>query len=896
MYNPGTNYINHIKNNYTRTPKSKIVVKTSDNTEYTYTGEDFLVTYPKINHTTTQLIGGFPAKTCEFEIYNRPDNPVVSLNGCEITVYRGLLLPNTTTPVWVPMGIFAAEDADIKNNINKRSISFKGTDRTRLFERKYTTPTGITESSTMLAFVNAICTRCGVELEGSISMARNLLHAMPNVNETATDRQMIAAIAEMNGCIAIITRNGKLQFKEPATVSSDAAIPKNKYKTLSYENVYGPVNVVYFGHEDYEDTVHYPELIPENEVKWVIKDNPIIDSDREWWLNGSRVPANILGKEIRPFEITELIDDYIYDLGDIVTVTDKNGNDIEVTVLSVVTSSRIKSTFKADTPTGHEADKALSGSLKESIKSVKLEVDHVNNRVTSLVIDPDTGQSKIEQNASSIATAVGRIENIEGAGYVTTAQVDSKIEQKADTISLSVSKALNLTAHNLLLDSANCFENSAAEYVNATKRSERIEDTVTPSGKSRYFRFIPTSGDCGVRFTDVSALIGGLDKLQQNHTYTLSFYASSNTSTSFVEKYLIVYNGNELAQADIVSSVLPELGYEDKRYLITFKTNQVPAKLNISFRVENQNTTALWISSIQLEEGDTATPWLPNESEIKLATKAELALYVKTDEDGKLASFLDIEANKLSIKSDNFELTRTGEITAVAGTIGGWNIFDGGLFKERFKDEESQGCTVLSNQTEVDNLVVLAAGADNTGTADNPSFDYDTATVLLTSNNEDGNVQLRLGGSDDYHIVATSNYIGQYNGNDVIFSISTAPLFDSVSCRINSNSKFTIQKDNTSLSILAGGGSGEEMIMFSNANAGTGTGIFIGYDDFLGKGDGDRYTIGSADSLVIVTGENNALYINSGQFVLQRFASPADYTSNTWVPLKINLRNGIVGI
>ena len=62
MYNPGADYLRYKEKNISiRKPRSKIVVD-----DVTYTGLEHLVTYPKITHETDKMIGGFPAKTCEF--------------------------------------------------------------------------------------------------------------------------------------------------------------------------------------------------------------------------------------------------------------------------------------------------------------------------------------------------------------------------------------------------------------------------------------------------------------------------------------------------------------------------------------------------------------------------------------------------------------------------------------------------------------------------------------------------------------------------------------------------------------------------------------------------------------------------------------------------------------
>ncbi|MCQ2484751.1 MAG: hypothetical protein MJ168_05395 [Clostridia bacterium] len=594
--------MNYINSNYTRTPKSKIVVMDELGTEtdgITYTGEADLVTYPKINHTTTQLIGGFPSKTCEFEIYNR--NNTINLNGKEIAVYRGLVIDGTT--IWVPMGIFKAEDTDIKTNINKRSISFKGTDRTRLFERKYTDPDGITTSKTLLWLAQQICVRNGVTLNGSIPLSRLTIHSLPNVDETTTDRQMIGYIAELNGCIAMINRSGELVFKKPSVVSQ--TIPKTKYKSLSYEKQYGPVNSLYLGHEDYEDTIRYPEAMPENEIKWVIKDNPIVDSDRVWWLDVSRVPSQIIGRTMIPFEITELIDDFIYDIGDIISVTDKNGNTINVTVLSISTTSRIKSTFKADVPTGHEAERTLSGSVKEAVNKVSLKVDHLNNEITAFTGDVNSKYAQIKQTVDGFEETIEDPEN----GLVT------QINRNAQGVEQLTSRVENIKigSRNLLLDSSRFESREVRPYdssntlVTLSDEEKLLSVVSLPSGEAKAFRVSSTSSSLGIIFVG-SQILGNVKKVKPNTVYTFSFWAKTDSERTLKASSMF----HTSWALTTVSKNIPVFTNEWQYFVYTFRTGSgETARFNIRFIFENsgQSSETIYLSSLQLEESTVPSDW-----------------------------------------------------------------------------------------------------------------------------------------------------------------------------------------------------------------------------------------------------------------------------------------------
>jgi hypothetical protein len=62
-----------------------------------------------------------------------------------------------------------------------------------------------------------------------------------------------------------------------------------------------------------------------------------------------------------------------------------------------------------------------------------------------------------------------------------------------------------------------------------------------------------------------------------------------------------------------------------------------------------------------------------------VTVKAELDMSVKTDGNGNLTSEMHIGTNKLTIVTDNFNLSGSGEMTANKGNIAGWTIDEFGI-------------------------------------------------------------------------------------------------------------------------------------------------------------------------------------------------------------------------
>lgn len=603
MYNPGGEYLSYIKDSTIRKPRSKIVVDGK-----IYTGLEHLVSFPKITHETEKMIGGFPAKTCEFEIYNLDGS--LNLNGKEVQVYRGLDISDTRT-VWVPMGLFYADGEDVTNNSTKRTIQFKGTDRTRLFDTPFENvySNGIIPAETVVStVVEKICLKHGLSVDTATKaniISYRFTEAV-GTPESTTDRQTISWIAELSGCIPIISRDGQsLVFTRPTykgtvteagkTYPSGAYADKSKYKTLSAEPLYGPVNAVSFGHADYDDSYVYQDDadVQANGLhEWQINDNPLVENDRTGI--APKVFAKIKGMKLYPFNLTDFIDDYLFDINDGIQIKKKDGTHIMSYVLGVSTTSRIRSTFKAGTQDSSAADRNLAGSVKADLKSVKLSVDHVNNQITALVKESDDKYSEftqtingikgeivdtkndleaeitatasaatsqytalkteveknyvanstyntfVNQTAEKFSTQAKSIKNIQDTGYITEERCNSLIEAQSDKITLSVEENLKIGTRNILLKSE-CFAGFTPTKYKVDKALiyPSYPDTYVPSGKYSQVIFTAdsTGGDTGItrgiRFVE-SDLLGQstVDKVKPNTTYTLSFWLKTDSAFS----------------------------------------------------------------------------------------------------------------------------------------------------------------------------------------------------------------------------------------------------------------------------------------------------------------------------------------------------------------------------
>ena len=412
MYKINDDYKNYIENNTSMSPKSKIVV---DGIEYS---GNVIKTVPKISHKNEKMFGGFPTKTCSFEIYDL-DNKL-NFENKEIFVYRGLLINGKIE--YIPQGIFIPKADKITTNISQKSITFQNIeDKTQLFDTKYNSKLDWSTTHTGLEIVQEICDNLGVKLENEIFNWSNYKFKQPNFIENITNREVISRLAEIGGSIAFINRNGNLEIKEQTPTGH--TIQRKRYGKLSRENQYGIINTVVLGKEGIDDDIVYPDPNMKNKIEWKILDNPYVDLYRKEMIE--EVSKYIIGKSIIPFELTDFVDGNYLDLNDTITIIDRNGEEFTGVILNYENNSRIKSTIGANTQDSSLTNYKLAGSQKQSINEIKLLVDHINQIITALAKLTEENQTKVAEltlDVDSISQLVSKFADltttVEGRGTI----------------------------------------------------------------------------------------------------------------------------------------------------------------------------------------------------------------------------------------------------------------------------------------------------------------------------------------------------------------------------------------------------------------------------------------------------------------------------------------------
>lgn len=545
MYAISNEYKSLIETSLSLSPKSKIIV---DNVEY---DGSVIKTYPKVSHKNSTMIGGFPSKTCSFEIYDLNNN--LDFQDKEVTIYRGLDINGATE--WIPQGIFIPKSDKITTNISTRTISFNGIqDKSQLFDTKYESSLNWDNNTTHtgLEIVQEICTKLNIVLETTTFNWYNYNFKQPNFTSNTTYREVISRLAEIGGSIAYISRTGGLTIK--SQTSTGHSIARKRYSKLTKEKQFGSINVVVLGKKDINDDIVYPQTLPENKIEWKILDNPFVDLYREEMIE--TVASYIIGQSMTPFTLNDFVDGFYLDMNDTIQVTDKNNNTFNATILNYESTSRIKSSVGADTQSKSITDYNLAGSIKEQLNEVRFNVDH-NSQTIDLVA------SKVSEQQQSIT------------------YVEEQIQDLNITVEGLTNTLTKTGGGNLIKDSLGALNDG-----DWTNQVSTIRDTYTLENSIAGQGIMLNSGTIEQQIQ------------LPNEVHTLSFKYKKNLSTANVKLYL-----------NDVEYVLDQTETTEFVQQVTISNNT----LNIKFTSDTDNSC--YILDLLLNLGFTKDTWTQNANE-----------------------------------------------------------------------------------------------------------------------------------------------------------------------------------------------------------------------------------------------------------------------------------------
>lgn len=437
--------------------KNKIIVGTTE-----FDGS-VIKTNPKISHSNSTIFGGFPAKTCSFEMYNRNNN--IDFENKELKIYKGIEVNDTTE--WILQGIFIPKAKDIETNVTSKTVSFSNVqDKTQDFDVPYESNLSWDNNTTHtgLEIIQEICTKLSIELESNLFNLSAYNFKQPNFAENITYREVVSRFAEITGSIAFVNREGKLVIKSPTNVNYD--IERSRYIKLTKENKI-IFNTLVLGKEGMNDDIVYPEIIETDRVEYKIVDNPFVELYREEMIED--IAANIIGMSYVPFTLSNFVDGFCLDLNDIISVKDKEDNTLLLTLLNYEIANRISVNISAHME-NTMTDYNLAGSSKSEINKVKLDVDHNKKKITILAEETTANTKKvseIQEDVNGISASVS--------------ETTTKLTETDNKIS-DVNNKLNDYA---TVESVKTISNRVEENITATEKNTEIITKIEENGVTK---------------------------------------------------------------------------------------------------------------------------------------------------------------------------------------------------------------------------------------------------------------------------------------------------------------------------------------------------------------------------------------------------------------------------
>ncbi len=392
----------------TRQTISKLVI---DRIEYI----EQLVSHPQISVSVDSMIGGFPSKVVTFEMYRAEG---LTLADKEFEVYRGLDVNGSIE--YVLQGIFKASGEDITVNESGNKISVKAYDRAVLFDVEQVSQPEVTENYTYGDYIDFILSDVPIELSTIDYPLKDVIMQHPaNIEQGTSKRVILSKFAEIIGCICVIDRQGNLCFSKQQI--TDYTISDGYGKLLLSEQMSTVNQISVRTQADINDDVVYPDSVADA-VNYAIVNNPFVTpSDTDLI---KLISDNIIGLKMGNYTIENAVDDYIVDINDIVTVISKNGEALQLPILSYESAGRIKANYKLDLT--YEQSCVLENSLSSRVAAAEIKIDRQNAEIQMKVSEDDVC-SVISQSSSKISITANRL-TVQSDNFSLTENGDIKAE------------------------------------------------------------------------------------------------------------------------------------------------------------------------------------------------------------------------------------------------------------------------------------------------------------------------------------------------------------------------------------------------------------------------------------------------------------------------------------
>lgn len=289
---------------------------------------------------------------------------------------------------------------EVQDDDTNESVKVTAYDNGIKFLNPYSTNLDFGDSITLYRLLQDCCQTNGITLENeSITNGDFIVDNNQFVNgETAGD--VICAIAQISGNFAFINWKGNLELR--------FVVPTNEtiedYVELEDKRDTQPITCLQIGLSEVEgeNVVRKDQaLIEQYGENWlIINDNPLVYTPAKRIAVIDNIFNKVKGFGYSSFVAKETFDHY-RELGDLVTLKNKNGDSISSIVLRISTDYDAV-TLEAPSITNAEVDYLYIGPDNMVQQQTKIQVDKANQKIESLI----TNTSQNTENISSLTQTV----------------------------------------------------------------------------------------------------------------------------------------------------------------------------------------------------------------------------------------------------------------------------------------------------------------------------------------------------------------------------------------------------------------------------------------------------------------------------------------------------------
>lgn len=359
-----------------RTFRARILVTFADNSTAELTDKDIMQGSLVIKQSTSDegsfTVGSAVIGELDFEIDNSSgtyDN--TSFDGAVFDVRLGLVTEQkydgTFTVEWLRKGIYTAEEI----TVNEKYISIVAYDNIAKLDVPFA-DIGIVFPRTLAELYGRICTYCGISYASpDFANAGYIVGTDEYIDGDASCREVMSYIAQMARAFVSCDSFGTLRMKwyEEAVLGYDEAHNKIFYELNERQKINSTVQITGVRHIAPDET---ETLVGADGYCIVIDDDPLALDDtfleHDVWTR--RITGGLIGMKLTPFS-SDVISDPSLEAGDIIKISDLNGNTYITPITNIIFRLDAKMTVSCDAETVNENNRTSANASARIIARSK---------------------------------------------------------------------------------------------------------------------------------------------------------------------------------------------------------------------------------------------------------------------------------------------------------------------------------------------------------------------------------------------------------------------------------------------------------------------------------------------------------------------------------------------